>query len=48
MTTPRLGVDWTQRPRHYLTIDGKPAYQIAHSCGTWGLVLRRQPAATAR
>jgi hypothetical protein len=44
--TPRLGVDWTQRPSRYLTIDGKPAYQIAYSCGTCGLVLRRQPGTT--
>jgi hypothetical protein len=30
-------------PSRYLTIDGIPAYQIGYSCGTCGLVLRRQP-----
>ncbi|MEV0968612.1 hypothetical protein [Microtetraspora glauca] len=44
--TPRLRVDWTDRPKRYLTIDGRPAYQIAYSCGTCGLVLRREPGTT--
>jgi hypothetical protein len=42
-SAPRLGVDWQHQPSRYLTIDGTPAYQIAYSCGTCGLVLRRQP-----
>ncbi len=42
---PRIGVDWERRPSRYLTIDGVPAYQIAYSCGTCGLVLRREPGA---
>jgi hypothetical protein len=33
---------WLMR---YLMIDGAPAYQLAYSCGTCGLVLRRDPAA---
>ena len=40
---PRIGIDWERRPSRYLTIDGVPAYQIAYSCGTCGLVLRREP-----
>jgi hypothetical protein len=43
--TPRLGIDWTKQPNRYLAVDGVPAYQIAYSCGTCGLVLRRQPGA---
>jgi hypothetical protein len=45
--TPRLAVDGSRPPSRYLTIDGVPAYQIAYSCGTCGLVLRRQPGAPA-
>jgi hypothetical protein len=44
-STPRLRVDWQRRPSRYLTIDDVPAYQIGYSCGTCGLVLRRQPGA---
>src|SRR6266487_1343858 len=46
-STPRLRVDWQRRPSRYLTIDDVPAYQIGYSCGTCGLVLRRQPGAPA-
>ncbi|MFC5940191.1 hypothetical protein ABUL04_08925 [Micromonospora harpali] len=42
---PRIGVDGGRMPSRYLTIDGVPAYQIGYSCGTCGLVLRRQPGA---
>lgn len=42
---PRIGVDGCRMPSRYLTIDGVPAYQIGYSCGTCGLVLRRQPGA---
>lgn len=42
---PRIGVDGCTMPSRYLTIDGVPAYQIGYSCGTCGLVLRRQPGA---
>jgi hypothetical protein len=38
----RIGVDGRKMPSRYLTIDGIPAYQIGYSCGTCGLVLRRQ------
>lgn len=41
----RIGIDWERRPARYLTIDGVPAYQIGYSCGTCGLVLRREPGA---
>jgi hypothetical protein len=41
----RIGVEWQRQPARYLTIDGVPAYQIAYSCGTCGMVLRREPAA---
>lgn len=39
---PRIGVAWEPMPSRYLTIDGTPAFQIGYSCGTCGLVLRRQ------
>lgn len=42
-TRPRIGVDGGQMPSRYLTIDGVAADQIGYSCGTCGLVLRRQP-----
>ncbi|RKN22130.1 hypothetical protein D7147_05295 [Micromonospora musae] len=41
-TSPRLGIDGSTMPNRYLTVDGVPAYQIGYSCGTCGLVLRRQ------
>lgn len=43
--SPRIGVDGRRMPSRYLTIDGVAAYQIGYSCGTCGLVLRRQPGA---
>jgi hypothetical protein len=45
VASPRIGIDWKRQPSRYLTIDGIPACQIAYSCGTCGLVLRRQPGA---
>jgi hypothetical protein len=39
----RIGIEWERQPARYLTIDGVPAYQIGYSCGTCGLVLRREP-----
>ncbi|MEU2611669.1 hypothetical protein ABZ570_08815 [Micromonospora sp. NPDC007271] len=41
----RIRVEGQWRPSRYLTIDGVPAYQVGYSCGTCGLVLRRQPGA---
>src|SRR5262245_57286749 len=45
VSEPRLGVTWQDRPNRILTVDGVPAYQLGYSCGTCGLVLRRQPGA---